>query len=78
MVAATTAVRRIVVGVDARLKMACSRYGLRHAARRSRDDSRDAGAVLGPGVIPSKNLFVSGESGFAEGERFGGQADDKV
>jgi hypothetical protein len=31
----------------------------------------DAGAFLGPGVIPSKSLVVGGESGLADGERFG-------
>jgi hypothetical protein len=37
----------------------------------------DAGTVLGPGVIPSKNLVMSSESGLAKSERFGRRADEK-
>jgi hypothetical protein len=53
-----------------RLRLLC-------AARRVERVGGDAGAVLGPGVIPSKNLVVHGERGFAEGERFGWLAGDQ-
>ena len=44
------------------------RLRLFHPAKRV---GSDAGAILGPGVIPSKNLVVGGEGGVAERQRFG-------
>jgi hypothetical protein len=41
------------------------------AAKHVECGGSEAGAILGPGVIPSKNLVVCGESGLAERERFG-------
>src|SRR5262249_36819586 len=50
-----------------RLRLLC-------AAKRVERVGSDAGAILGPGVIPSENLFVCGEGCFAESERFGRMA----
>jgi hypothetical protein len=47
------------------------RLSLFHPAKRVERVGSDAGAILGPGVIPSKNLVVGGEGGVAERQRFG-------
>jgi hypothetical protein len=53
------------------------RLRLLGAAKRIERVGGDAGAVFGPGVVPSKSLLVGSESGLSKGERFGRMADKK-
>src|SRR5215831_18478549 len=53
------------------------RLRLLRAAKRVERVGSDAGAVLGPGVVPSQHLVVSSQSGLAKSERFGRLADEK-
>ena len=53
------------------------RLRLLGAAKRIERVGSDAGAVLGPRVIASKNFVMGSESGFAMSERFSRRAAEK-